>query len=46
MPATLHVDTAGRSSELSFAIPYLDLAVARRVMRRLKREASLVAFRW
>ncbi len=44
--ATLHVDTAGTSSDLSFAIPYLDLTLARRVMRRLKREASRVAFRW
>ncbi len=44
--ATLHVDTAGAADFLSFAIPYVELRVARRLMNRLRREASAVAFRW
>jgi len=45
--ATLHVDTAGASgSELSFAIPYLPVATARRLMERLTDRTSQLAFRW
>ena len=44
--ATLRVDTAGTSDDLAFSVPYLPLRTARRLMRRLRREAASVAFRW
>ena len=44
--ATLRVDTAGSSGDLSFAIPFLSVRIARRLMKRLKSEAAAVAFRW
>jgi len=45
--ATLHVDTAGSGgSELAFAIPYLPLKTARRLVHRLAAATSSLAFRW
>lgn len=48
--ATLRVDTAGGANtsgtELAFAIPYLPVATARRLMRRLEAASAALAFRW
>ncbi len=44
--ASLHLDTAGADSELSFVIPYLDLRVARRLMRSVGAAVPRKPFRW
>lgn len=45
--ATVRVDTAGNAqSDLSFSIPFLDVRVARRLAKRLRREAAETSFTW